>query len=82
MKIRLVPRSEIKTSRKVKSKYQQLKDALDKLKSGGNALQIKYANKKELISYRNIVYSYNRENNASVKSNADSNQQILFLYID
>ena len=82
MKIKLVPRSDVKTSRKKKSKYQSLKDALEKLEPGGKAIQVKFSNRKELISYRNIIYSFNRENKSSVRSSADSNNDTLYLYID
>ncbi|MFU8811798.1 MAG: hypothetical protein ACNA78_02455 [Balneolaceae bacterium] len=82
MKIKFVPRNEVRSSRKVKSKYQPLKDAISKLEPGGKAIQASYSNEKELISLRNIVYTYNRENDASVKTNTDSNNNLIFFYIE
>ncbi|MEX0662026.1 MAG: hypothetical protein WD381_04175 [Balneolaceae bacterium] len=82
MKIKLVPREKVKVSRKSVSKYQSLKDALLKLEPGGNALQVKYDNDKDLVSYRNIVYSYNRESEQKIKSSADPIKNILFFYVE
>jgi len=82
MKIKLVPREKVKVSRKSVSKYKSLKDALLKLEPGGNALQVKYESEKDLVSYRNIVYSYNREGNKKIKSSADPLKSILFFYVE
>ncbi len=82
MKIKLVPRDKVKVSRKSISKYKSLKDALLKLEPGGNALQVKFQSDKDLVSYRNIVYSYNRERNQKIKSSADTVKSILFFYIE
>ena len=81
MKIKMVPRGNISSSRKKSSKYSPLLDALSKLKSGGDAVQVKYANEKELSSARNVVYAYNRENNKKVKSKKDSQNKIVFFYL-
>jgi 23S rRNA U2552 (ribose-2'-O)-methylase RlmE/FtsJ len=82
MKVRLVPRSKIRVSRKTKSKYDKLKLALDELKPGGNAIQIKYTDKKELNSIRNVAYSFNKEKNGKVKSSSGNADNILFFYVD
>lgn len=82
MKVKFVPRDEITTSRKVTSKYQPLKDAIRKLEPGGKAIQASYSDEKELISLRNIVYTYNRENNISVKTSTDSAKNLIFFYIE
>lgn len=82
MKIKLVPREKVKVSRKSVSKYKSLKDALLKLESGGNAIQVKYESDKDLVSYRNIVYSYNRESDQKIKSSADPIKNILFFYVE
>lgn len=82
MKIKLVPREKVKVSRKSVSKYKSLKDALLKLEPGGKAIQVKYENDKDLVSYRNIVYSYNRESDQKIKSSADPIKNILFFYVE
>lgn len=82
MKIRFVPRSKIKVSRKSKSKYDSLKAAIEKLKPGGDALRIEFSNQKELNSIRNIAYTYNRETGSSIKSTTNRNEQAVFFFIE
>ncbi|MCC5915385.1 MAG: hypothetical protein JJU46_13505 [Balneolaceae bacterium] len=82
MKVKLVPRSKIRVSRKSNSKYAKLKEAIQNLKPGGEALRIKYNDKKELNSIRNIAYTYNKENNTNIRSSSDSNENMIFFYID
>lgn len=77
----MVPRGSISSSRKKSSKYSPLMDALGKLKSGGDAIQVKYSNEKELSSARNVVYAFNRENNKKVKSKKDTQNKIVFFYL-
>lgn len=80
MKIRVVPRSEVRITKKSSSKFRQLLDALQKLEPGGDALEVTYSNEKELSSMRNVVYTYNRENGKKVKSGKDSvNNKVFFL---
>ncbi len=81
MKIKMVPRAEISSSRKKSSKYSALVDALSKLKPGGDAIQVKYTNDKELSSARNVVYAFNRENNKKIKSRKDSQNKTVFFYL-
>lgn len=82
MKVKLVPRSKVRVSRKSSSKYAKLKEKLGDLKPGGDALQIKYSDKKELNSIRNIAYTYNKENNTKIRSNSDSSKNMIYFYID
>lgn len=82
MKVRLVPRSKVRVSRKSSSKYAKLKESISDLKPGGDALQIKYSDKKELNSIRNIAYTFNKENNTKVRSSSDSSENIIFFYLD
>ena len=56
-------------------------DALSKLKPGGDAIQVRYANEKELSSARNVVYAFNRENHKKVKSKKDTQNKIVFFYL-
>ncbi len=81
MRIKIVPRGNISSSRKKSSKYSPLMEALGKLKPGGDAIQVKYANEKELSSARNVVYAFNRENNKKVKSKKDTQNKIVFFYL-
>jgi len=77
----MVPRVSISSSRKKSSKYSPLMDALSKLKPGGDALQVRYANEKELSSARNVVYAFNREFDLKVKSKKDTQNKIVFFYL-
>ena len=81
MKIKLVPRTEISSSRKKSSTYAPLVEALGKLTPGGDAIQVKYTNEKELSSARNVVYAFNRENSKKVKSRKDSQNKTVFFYL-
>jgi len=82
MKIRFVDRSDIKISRKSKSKYRPLKEAIAELESGGDAVQVKFEDEKELISLRNVIYTYNRETGSNVRSSADKSKKIIFFYVE
>lgn len=82
MKVKMVPRSKIRVSRKSNSKYSKLREAIEALTPGGDALQISYSDKKELNSIRNIAYTYNKENNAKVRSSSEGSDNIIFFYID
>jgi hypothetical protein len=81
MKIKMVPREEISSSRKRNSKYAPLVDALHKLEPGGKAVQMSYTNEKELSSARNVVYTFNRENGRKVKSRKDARNKTIFFYL-
>lgn len=81
MKIKIVPRQEISSSRKKSSKYSQLMDVLSKLEPGGDAVQVKYSNEKELSSARNVVYAFNREHNKKVKSRKDTQNKSVFFFL-
>ena len=82
MKIKLVPRSKVRVSRKSRSKYEKLKEAISKLQPKGDAIRVDYTSQKELNSIRNIAYTYNRETNSKVKSTTDSSEQAVFFYIE
>jgi len=82
MKIRFVDRSDIKVSRKSKSKYRPLKEAIANLKPGGDAVQVKFEDEKELISLRNVIYTYNRETDSNVRSSADMSKNTIYFYVE
>ncbi|RNC79421.1 MAG: hypothetical protein ED557_15205 [Balneola sp.] len=81
MKIKMVSRNDISSSRKRNSKFSPLLDALGKLKPGGDAIMVKYTNEKELSSARNIIYAFNRENNVKVKSKKDSVNKTVYFFL-
>jgi hypothetical protein len=81
MKIRFVDRSDIKISRKSNSKYRPLKEAITELKPGGDAIQVKFSDEKELTSLRNVIYTHNRETGTNVRSSADMNQNLIYFYV-
>jgi 23S rRNA U2552 (ribose-2'-O)-methylase RlmE/FtsJ len=82
MKVRIVPRSKVRVSRKSKSKYDKIKDAIEHLKPGGEALRVKYSDKKELNSIRNIAYAFNKEHGTKIKSSSNPSENIIFFYIE
>lgn len=82
MKIKIVPRNKVRVSRKSKSKYAKLKEALAKLKPGGEVLKVNYGSSKELNSVRNIAYTYNKEKNTNIRSSSDSTDKIVYFYIE
>ncbi len=81
MKIKLVPRNNVKVSRRSRSKYDKLKDAISKLQPNGDAIRVEYSNQKELNSIRNIAYTYNKEMGRKVKSTTDANELSVFFYL-
>ena len=82
MKVKIVPRSKVRVSRKSKSKYDKVKDAMGHLKAGGEALRVKFSDKKELNSIRNIAYAYNKENNTRIRSSSNPNENTIFFYME
>lgn len=82
MKVKIVPRSKVRVSRKSKSKYDKIKDAIQHLKPGGEALRVTYSDKKELNSIRNIAYAFNKENNTQIRSSSNPSENTIFFYIE
>jgi len=82
MKVKIVPKSKVKVSRSSSSKYQPLIDSVQKLKSGGDALRVKYSDERELNSMRNIVYTINREEGKKIKSNKDAENKVVYFYVE
>lgn len=80
MKLKFVPRSDVRVTKKSSSKFRPLIDALNKLEPGGDALEVTYTNDKELNSMRNVVYTYNRETGAKIKSGKDTVNGKVFFY--
>lgn len=82
MKIRMVPRSKVTVSRKSRSKYDTLKDAISKLQPEGDAIRLEYSDQKELNSIRNIAYTFNREQNGNVKSTTNATERSVFFFVE
>jgi hypothetical protein len=80
MDMKFVDREKVTTSRKSSSKYKALVDNLSKLEPGGRALEVPFKSEKELNSMRNVVYTFNRENDIKIKSNKDSDNNRIFFF--
>jgi hypothetical protein len=82
MKIRFVPRSTVKITKKGSSKFKPLLEALEKLTPGGQALEVNFESDKELNSMRNVVYNYNREHGINIRSGKDTANDRIYFYLD
>ena len=82
MKIRFIPRSDIRITKKSSSKFKPLLDAVAKLEPGGDAVEVSFSDDKELNSMRNVVYTYNRETGNKVRSGKDAQNKKVFFYKD
>jgi len=78
--IQFVDREEVSTTRKRKSKFAPLLDALDKIEPGGKAVEVEYKSDKQLSSMRTAVYQYNKRNNVKVRSAKDSRNGKIYFY--
>lgn len=82
MNLKFVNRERIRVSKRRSSKFRQLVESLNNLTSGGQALEVTFADIKELNSIRNIVYTFNRETGIKIKSGKDSENNRVFFYRD
>jgi len=82
MKVKFVPRSDIRITKKSSSKFKPLLDAIKELEPGGDAIEVSFSDEKELNSMRNVVYTYNRETGNKVRSGKDSLNSKVFFYKD
>jgi len=80
MKIKIVPRSDVRVTKKSSSKFKPLIDALSNLEPGGDALEVNFSDDKELNSMRNVVYTYVRETGTKIKSGKDSSSGKVYFY--
>jgi hypothetical protein len=70
--IKIVKKSSIKSSRKRRSKFKPLLEAIDKLKPGGSqAVEVSYTSDKNVNSMRTAVYQYSKLKNIKIKSQRD-----------
>ena len=82
MDIKFVKRSVVKTSKKRSSKFRPLLEALEKLKPGGQAIEVSYTNEKSINSMRTAVYQYCRQKEYTIKSRRDSESKKIHFYRD
>lgn len=80
MKIKFVPRNQVKVRKSRSSKFRPLLDALDQLKVNGDAVEVGYITDKELISLRNAVYGFSRESGKKIKSGKDAHNKKIYFY--
>mgnify|MGYP001272968739 CR=1 FL=1 len=80
MDIKFVSRSQVKSSKRRSSKFKPLMEALDKLKPGGDAVEVSYNSEKSVNSMRTAVYQYNQENDVKIKSGKDSANKRIYFY--
>lgn len=80
MDIKFVDREKIYTSKKRSSKFKPLLEALDKLKVGGDAIEIDYEDDKSVNSMRTAVYQYNQKEGVKIKSGKDSKNKKIYFY--
>jgi len=82
MDIKFVKRSVVKSSKKRSSKFKPLLEVIEKLKPGGQAIEVSYTNDKAVNSMRTAVYQFCRQKDYTVKSRRDSTSKKIYFYRD
>ena len=82
MEIKFVKRSVVKSSKKRSSKFKPLLEAIEKLRPGGQAVEVPYSNDKSVNSMRTAVYQFCRQKDYNVKSRRDSTNKKIYFYRD
>lgn len=82
MDIKFVKRSTIKSSKKRTSKFKPLLEAIEKLKPGGQAVEVSYLNDKNINSMRTAVYQFSKQNDIKIKSRRDAENKKIYFYRD
>ncbi len=82
MEIKFVKRSTVKASKKRTSKFKPLLEALEKLKPGGQAIEVSYTSDKNINSMRTAVYQFGKLNGIKIKSRRDSGNKKIYFYRD
>jgi hypothetical protein len=80
MDIKFVKRDQVKSTKRRASKFKPLMEALDKLKPGGDAVEVTFEDDKNVNSMRTAVYQYNQENQVKIKSGKDSYKKVIYFY--
>jgi len=79
--IKIVKKSSIKSSRKRRSKFKPLLEAIDKLKPGGSqAVEVSYTSDKNVNSMRTAVYQYSKLKNIKIKSERNLEAKKIHFY--
>ena len=82
MDIKFVKRSVVKSSKKRSSKFRPLLEGIEKLKPGGQAIEVSYSNDKAMNSMRTAAYQFCRQNNFAIKSRRDTVNKKMYFYRD
>lgn len=82
MDIKFVKRSTVRSTKKRTSKFKPLLEALDKLKPGGQAVEVSYSSDKNVNSMRTAVYQFSKQNDVEVKSRRDATNKKIYFYRD
>lgn len=82
MDIKFVKRDAVKSSKKRTSKFKPLLDAIEKLKPGGQAIEVGYTNDKNINSMRTAVYQFSKKCGFKVKSRRDADHKKIYFYRD
>ncbi len=80
MDIKFVSRKKIKSSNKRNSKFKPLLEAIDKLKPGGQAIEVSYTNNKNVNSMRTAVYQHSKVKNIVIKSRKNPDTKKIHFY--
>lgn len=81
MDIKIVKKSSIKSSKKRRSKFKPLLEAIDKLKPGGSqAVEVSYTSDKNVNSMRTAVYQYSKLKNIKIKSERNLETKKIHFY--
>lgn len=81
MDIKIVKKSSIKSSKKRKSKFKPLLEAIDKLKvGGGQAVEVTYTSDRNVNSMRTAVYQHSKVKNIKIKSERDIESKKIHFY--
>lgn len=80
MDIKFVKRSIIKTSKKRASKFRPLLEGIEKLKPGGQAIEVPFADEKSINSMRTAVYQFCRQKNFTIKTKTDRKGKKIYFF--
>lgn len=82
MDIKFVKRSIINTSKKRSSKFKPLLEAVEKLKPGGQAIEVAYTSDKNINSMRTAVYQFCAQQGIKIKSRRDTENKKIYFFMD
>ncbi|GAB5410145.1 MAG: hypothetical protein BalsKO_25100 [Balneolaceae bacterium] len=82
MDIKFVKRSVVKSTKKRASKFRPLLEGIEKLRPGGQAIEVPYSSDKAMNSMRTAVYQFCRQKNFDIKSRRDTGNKKIYFYRD